>query len=112
MGTVGGAGKGFGPDGAAGRSAGGGAGSPPSLTKRKGPGEQGVPFSSVSSAFSWGRMTSLAVQWFRPPSNAGDVGRIPGREAKTPHALWPKKQNIKQKQYCNTFNKDFKNDPH
>ena len=23
-----------------------------------------------------------------------------------------KKQNIKQKQYCNTFNKDFKNSPH
>ena len=23
-----------------------------------------------------------------------------------------KKQNIKQKQYCNKFNKDFKNDPH
>ena len=77
MGTVGGAGKGFGPDGAIGRGTGGGAGSPPSLTTRKGPGEQGVPFSSVSSAFSWGRMTSLAVQWFRPPSNAGGCGSDP-----------------------------------
>ena len=25
------------------------------------------------------------------------------------HVLWPKKQNIKQKQYGNKFNKDFKN---
>ena len=29
-----------------------------------------------------------------------------------PHASWPKKQNIKQKQYCNKFSKDFKNGPH
>ena len=34
------------------------------------------------------------------PSNAGGVGLIPGQEAKIPYALWPKKQNIKQKQYC------------
>ena len=27
-----------------------------------------------------------------------------------PHSQ--KKQNIKQKQYCNMFNKDFKNGPH
>ena len=45
------------------------------------------------------------------PSNAGGVGLIPGRGAKIPHA-WPKNQNIKQKQYCNKFNKDFKNGPH
>ena len=25
-----------------------------------------------------------------------------------PHAMWPKNQNVKQKQYCNKFNKDFK----
>ena len=42
------------------------------------------------------------------PSNAGGVGSIPGQEAEIPHALWPKNQNIKQKQYCNKFNKDFK----
>ena len=41
-------------------------------------------------------------------SNAGGVGSIPGQEAKIPHALQPKSQNIKQKQYCNKFNKDFK----
>ena len=28
------------------------------------------------------------------PSNAGDVGSIPGGEAKIPHASWPKNQNI------------------
>ena len=31
--------------------------------------------------------------------------------AKISHALWPKNQNVKQKQYCNKFNKDFKNGP-
>ena len=40
------------------------------------------------------------------PSNAGGVGSIPGRGAKIPHALWPKNQNIKQKQYYNKLNKD------
>ena len=29
-----------------------------------------------------------------------------------PHDSWPKKQNIKQKQYCNKFSKDFKTDLH
>ena len=42
------------------------------------------------------------------PSNAGGVGSIPGWGAKIPHASWPKNQNIKQKQYCNKFNKDLK----
>ena len=41
------------------------------------------------------------------PSNAGGEGSIPGGRAKIPHALQPKNQNIKQKQYCNKFNKDF-----
>ena len=45
-------------------------------------------------------------------SNARGAGSIPGRGAKTPHAPGPKNQNIKQKQYCNKFNKDFKNGPH
>ena len=45
-------------------------------------------------------------------SNLGVAGLIPGERAKIPHALQPKYQNIKQKQYCNTFNKDFKNGPH
>ena len=46
------------------------------------------------------------------PSSAGGEGSIPGWGAKIPHALWPKNQNIKQKQYINKFNKDFKNGPH
>ena len=44
-------------------------------------------------------------------SNAADVGLIPGQGAKIQHASWPKKQSIKLKQYCNKFNKDFKNGP-
>ena len=46
------------------------------------------------------------------PSKAGGVGSIPGQGTKIPHASQPKKQNIKRKQYCNKFNKDFKNGPH
>ena len=46
------------------------------------------------------------------PSNAGSAGSIPGHGAKIPHASRPKNQHIKQKQYCNKFNKDFKNGPH
>ena len=47
------------------------------------------------------------------PSNVGDVGSTPGWAAKTPHASQPKKiQNLKQKQNCNKFNKDFKKGPH
>ena len=47
------------------------------------------------------------------PSNAGGVGSIPGQGTKIPHASRPRKQNIKQKQHCNKFNKDLlKNDPH
>ena len=45
-------------------------------------------------------------------SNAGGMGLIPGGGAKIPHALGPKNQNMKQKQYCNKVNKDFKNGPH
>ena len=45
------------------------------------------------------------------PSNAGGVGSILGRGAKVPHALRPKNQNKKQKQYGDKFNKDFKNGP-
>ena len=32
------------------------------------------------------------------PSSAGGVSLIPGLGAKIPHASWPEKQNIKQKQ--------------
>ena len=46
------------------------------------------------------------------PSNAGGPGLIPVQRAKLPHTLWPKNWNIKQNQYGNEFNKDFKNGPH
>ena len=46
------------------------------------------------------------------PSNAGGVGSIPGWGARIPQASRPKSKSIKQKQYCNKFNKDFKNGPH
>ena len=45
------------------------------------------------------------------PSNAGGEGLILLQGPKIPHASWPKNQNIKQKQYCNKFNEDFKNGP-
>ena len=41
------------------------------------------------------------------PFNVGGTGLIPCQGAKIPYTLWPKNQNIKQKQYCNTFNKAF-----
>ena len=41
------------------------------------------------------------------PSNSGTEGSIPSQGAKI-----QKKQNIKQKQDCNKFNKEFKNGSH
>ena len=46
------------------------------------------------------------------PSNAGGMGLTPGQGVKIPHTLWPKNQNTEQRQYCNKFNRDFKNGPH
>ena len=46
------------------------------------------------------------------PSNAGGAGSIPGRGAGILCASWPENQNVKQKQYCNKFNKELKNGPH
>ena len=45
------------------------------------------------------------------PSNAEGAGSISAWETKVPHASRPKNQNIKQKQSCNKFSKDFKNGP-
>ena len=42
------------------------------------------------------------------PSKCRASGNIPGWRAKIPYVFQPKNQNIKQKQYCNEFNKDFK----
>ena len=44
------------------------------------------------------------------PSSTGGMGLIPGLGTKIPHASGPKTKNIKQKQYCNKFNKDFKSE--
>ena len=41
-------------------------------------------------------------------SNAGNAGLISGWGDKIQHVLWAKNQNIKQKQYFNKFNTDFK----
>ena len=41
------------------------------------------------------------------PSDAGAAGSIPHWEAKIPHTLKPKNQNMKQKQHYAKFNKDF-----
>ena len=46
------------------------------------------------------------------PSRAASAGLIPGWGARAPRLHRQKNQNIKQKQYCNKFNKDFKTDPH
>ena len=56
--------------------------------------------------------TFLVAQWLRLylPMQ-GDAGSIPGCGAKIPHALQPQNRNIKQKQYHNKFNTDFKNGP-
>ena len=46
-------------------------------------------------------------------SNAGCGGSSHGQGTKIPHALGPKKQNIKkEKQNCNKFNKGLKHGPH
>ena len=42
------------------------------------------------------------------PFHAAGAGSIPGQGAKIPHTTWPINKNIKQKEYCNKFNKDFK----
>ena len=42
---------------------------------------------------------------------AQGTGSNPGQEAKSPHVSRPKNQNIKQKQYCDKFNKGFENGP-
>ena len=41
-------------------------------------------------------------------SSAGDESSTPGGKAKIPQDSQSKNQSIKQKQNCNTFNKDFK----
>ena len=42
------------------------------------------------------------------PSNAGGASSIPDQGAKITCASQPKNRNIKSKQYCSKFSKDFK----
>ena len=46
------------------------------------------------------------------PSNTGGGGSTPDQRTKFPHVWGQKKKDIKQKQYCKKFNKDFKNGTH
>ena len=52
----------------------------------------------------WSRGQDLGFQ-------CGECSSVPGQGAGIPHALWPEHQNIKWKEKCNKFNKDFKNGP-
>ena len=57
--------------------------------------------------------TSLMVQWLRldlPKQGAWVQSLVREMRSHMPHGQ--KYQNIKQKQYCNKFNEDFKNGPH
>ena len=42
------------------------------------------------------------------PSNTGDASLTPSQAGTIPRASWSENQNIKQKQYCKKFSKDFK----
>ena len=48
------------------------------------------------------------------PSDAGGMGSTLGEGAKIPRASCPPppQKEHKEKQYCNKFNKNFKNGPH
>ena len=53
--------------------------------------------------------TSLVVKGVKISiSNVGGAGSISAQGVKIPHASWPRNRDIKQKKYCNKFNKDFK----
>ena len=68
-----------------------------------------LAFSSVKTTL-YG--ISLAVQWLRLRLRCRGCGLIPGQELRSHMPCGQKSQNIKQKQYCNRFNEDFKNGPH
>jgi len=64
---------------------------------------------SIKKRLNGGSPGRLVVKTL--PPNAGHLGLIPGQGVKIPHASQGTGQIIKQKQYCNKFNKDFKNSP-
>ena len=78
----------------------------------------GVPSCQIAlhclpSSFLRSAGTSVAVQWFRLrlPTQGVRVRSLVG-ELRSHMPCGQKIQNIKQKQYCNKFSKDFKNGPH
>ena len=78
------------------------------LTPRPGPHDLQI-FASLSPPLTATfKMQTPGLLW----QSSSYVGPTPGQGAKNPHALGLKRQIIKQKQYCNKFNKDFKNGPH
>ena len=46
------------------------------------------------------------------PYNVGAVGSIPGQGVRIPQVSQAEEQNMKQKLYCNKFNKDFRSGLH
>ena len=70
-------------------------------------------FAKLSTA-AWVLLLTNRSRWMgspvvkTSPSSTGSVNFVPNQGAEIPLALQPKKQNIKWKQYCNKFNKDFK----
>ena len=51
--------------------------------------------------------TSLVLQWLRLHLIQGMQVQFLAMELRFPHDSGPKTQNIKQRLYCNRFNKDF-----
>ena len=57
-------------------------------------------------------LTSMCSVVKTSPPTAGALDLIPDWGAMMHYASGPKNQNIKQKQYCNKFTRDFKNGVH
>ena len=59
---------------------------------------------SITVLPSW----SSGLRLHFPLQGRVGAGSIPDQGVKIPRALWPKNQNIKQKQYCSKLDEDFK----
>ncbi|KAB0343657.1 hypothetical protein FD754_020583 [Muntiacus muntjak] len=57
----------------------------------------------------WKQLEEIRQQYHH---DMKEIRKKMGCELEIPHASWPENQSIKQKQYCNNFNKDFKNGAH
>ena len=65
--------------------------------------------SKPTSLLRWPSRTSLALEWLRLCLQCSGYRFSSWSGSWNPACLQPKSQNIKQKQDCNKFNKDFKN---